>query len=241
MTLADAEAVRDALERKVYSDSASEYDAGHVRLNPACRFGYLGQAVMQDLALFAPLVVRGGRKNPRSKLFANGVNDGHHLIPQCVGEFDLHAPPRATVPNAARRDSDAKHFFEAQCLRTELEVRGEAVPDAGFVLHRPNQVAIYLHNIGASGQSQRLRPERNASKDLAAPLRAVMFAIHASVRPRASDGVNVVGPNAIAVDQCALARAVDEVFNRGDRYDGFEGHSISAPNALVVSAEALRR
>ena len=51
--------------------------------------------------------------------------------------------------------------------------------------------------------------------------------------------LNVIGPNAIAVNQRALARTVDEVFNRGDRYNGLEGHSISAPNALVVSAELL--
>ena len=74
----------------------------------------------------------------------------------------------------------------------------------------------------------------------AAPLRAVLPTIHAPVRPRAPDGVSVVGPDAIAVDQRALTRTVDEVLNRGDRYDGLGRHSISAPMALVLSAGPLR-
>ena len=111
------------------------------------------------------------------------------------------------------------------------------MPDAGLVLHRSDRVAVHLDHIGAPGQSQRLRPERNATQDSEAAFHAVLSTIHAPVRPRAHDGVSVVGPDAIAVDQGALTRTVDEVLNRGDRYDGLGRHRICAPMALVLSAD----
>ena len=69
-----------------------------------------------------------------------------------------------------------------------------------------------------------LRPERNAAQDSTASFRAVLSTIHAPVRPRASDGVRVVGPDAVAVNQRTLTRAVGEVFNRGDRNYGLKCH-----------------
>ena len=71
-------------------------------------------------------------------------------------------------------------------------------------------------------------------------LHPVLPTFHAPVRPRTPDGVCVVGPDAITMDQRALTRAVDEVLNRGDRDDGLGRHSNSAPMALVLSAEPLR-
>ena len=69
---------------------------------------------------------------------------------------------------------------------------------------------------------------------------AMPAAIDPSMRTRSPDRMGVVAPDAVAMDECALPGAVHEVFDGGDRDDGLDAHNRSAPNALVVSAEALR-
>ena len=62
------------------------------------------------------------------------------------------------------------------------------------------------------------------------------------MRTNSSDGMSVVAPDAVAMDESALTRAVHKVFDGGYRDDGLDGldiHNRSAPNALVVSALAL--
>jgi hypothetical protein len=57
---------------------------------------------------------------------------------------------------------------------------------------------------------------------------------------RSSDRMDVVAPDAVAMDERALTRALHEVFDGGDRDDWIDAHNRSAPNALVGSADALR-
>ena len=75
----------------------------------------------------------------------------------------------AAVPDATRGDGDAEHLLQAQRLPAELKIRGQAVPNAGLVLYRSDRIALHLDHVCASGQSERLRPERNATQDPAAP------------------------------------------------------------------------
>ena len=46
-------------------------------------------------------------------------------------EVDLHAPSWAPVPDAARRDGDAKHLLQAQCLRAQLDRQTPVPKDRG--------------------------------------------------------------------------------------------------------------
>ena len=59
------------------------------------------------------------------------------------------------------------------------------------------------------------------------------------MRASTPDGVGVVAPYAVAMDESTLPRTVHEVFDSGDRDDGLGVHNGSAPNARVVSAEPL--
>ena len=192
--------------------------------------------MVQELTFLASLVIRGVGQLPRKQLPTDSVDGDQHLIPQSAGEFDLHTPSRPSVPDAAPRDVSAKHLFQAKRLRTELEVRGHAVSHAGFVLHRPDRIAVNLDHIGAPGQSQQFRPQRNTAQDSAASFRTVPASIYTPVRMNAPDGVGVVGPDTVTVNQSALTWTVDEVFYRGDWDDGIGRHRLCAPMALVLSA-----
>ena len=124
---------------------------------------------------------------------------------------------------------DIKHFFETLRLRAQLKVRGGSVPDARLVFDGTNRGTVDLDRIGSPGQSQRFGPEWNGPKHPPPSLTAMLTAIDPAVRPSPSDGVGVVAPDAVAVDERALTRAVHEVFDGGDRDDGLDIHNRSAP------------
>lgn len=63
--------------------------------------------------------------------------------------------------------------------------------------------------------------------------------IYPTMRPGAPHGVGVVGPHAVAVDESALSWTISVVLDRRDGDYGTCRQSGSAPNPLVVSAEAL--
>lgn len=106
----------------------------------------------------------------------------------------------------------------------------------GLVLNRSNAIVVAdLDRIGSSGQAERFRPERDAPQSHAASLAAMRSAVNPTMGPRPPDGVFVVVPDAVAVDERALPGAVREVFDGGDRNDRLEAHNRSAPRARVVS------
>ena len=134
---------------------------------------------------------------------------------------------------------DIEHLLKAEGLGAKLEVRGRSVPYASLVFDGTNRAVFHFDGVGAPGQSQGLRPEGDRPEDLPSPFLTMLSAIHPSVRTAAPDGVGVVTPDAVAMDEGALPRTVHEVLDRGDLNDGFGCHSRIAPNARVESAETL--
>ena len=57
----------------------------------------------------------------------------------------------------------------------------------------------------------------------------MLAAIDAAMGTGSPDGVLVVAPDPVAVDQCTLPRAVGKVFNGGNRNNGFNNHSRFDP------------
>ena len=184
---------------------------------------------MEELAFRAPAVVRRLRQLESEQLPTDPENDVLHFAPQLRREIDLNPAPRSAVPHVAMGYLDIEHFFEAQRLRAQLKVPGGSVPDARLVFDGTDRGAVDLDRVGAAGQSQRLGPEWNGPKHQPPSLTAMLPAIDPAMRPSPSDGVGVVAPNAVAVDQSALTRAVHEVFDGGDRDDGLDVHNRSAP------------
>lgn len=195
---------------------------------------------MQKLTLCAALVIGRLRQLKREELRPYPVNNVSHVAAQLGREVNLNSAPRSTVPHVSMRYLDIEHLFEAQCLRAQLEVCGVSVPRARLVFHGPDRWAVDLDRVGPSGQSQRLRPKGNRAQHLAPAFTAMTATIHPAMRSRPSDRMGVVAPDAVAVNERALPRTVHEVFDGGDRDDWLDAHNRSAPNALVVSAEALR-
>ena len=134
-----------------------------------------------------------------------------------------------------------EHFLETERLRAQLQVRGRSVPYAGLVFDGTNRTVRDFDGVSAAGQSQRLRPERDRPEHLPSPLLAILSAIYPPVRAGAPDGVGVVTPDAVAVNEGALPRAVHEVLDRGNLDDGFRVHSRSASESYrpVAVASAL--
>lgn len=196
---------------------------------------------MKKLTRCAPLVVGRLRQFERQKLHPNPVNDVSHATPKLGREVDLHPAPRSAVPHVPTRYLDIEHLFEAQCLRAQLKVCGVSVPRARLVFDGPNPVIVDLDRISAPGQPQCFRPEGDGAQYLAPPFTAMPTAIDPAMRADTSDRMGVVAPDAVAMDKRALTRTVREVFDGGDWDDRLDAHNRSAPNALVGSAEALRR
>ena len=196
--------------------------------------------MVQELALRASSIVGRLGQLDGHELRPDFVNDFSYFPAQRLGKVDLQPSSRSAVPHMPMRYRHLKHFLEAERLCAQLKVRGRTVPYAGLVLDGTNRSVLHFNGVGAARQSQFLRPERDRPQHVPSPLLAMPPAIHPPVRPSAPDGVGVVAPDAVAVDEGALSRAVREVLDRGDAYDGFGGHSRVAPNARVESAE-LRR
>ena len=195
---------------------------------------------MEKLALVAASIVDSDRQFARQQLVANGGNDARHLPPEGRREQHFDAASRPSVPDAPDRYVHIQHFFEAQRLRADLEVGSQTVSCAGLVLHRADLLPLDLNDIGSAGQTQRLGPKRDPAEDALAALGAMSTAVDTSMRTRTADGMRVVAPHSIAVDEGALSRTVRKVLDRGDRHHGFGGHRLSAPIARVVSAVARR-
>ena len=111
--------------------------------------------------------------------------------------------------------------------------------DARLVLDGTDHYAFHFDGIGASRQSQRFGPERNGPQHPPPSFAAMPPAVDPAMRPSPSDGMGVIAPHAVTMDQSALARTVREVFDGGDQNDRLCVHNRSAPNALVASAEPL--
>ena len=192
---------------------------------------------MQELAFRAASIVGCLGQLERQQLCPDLVDDLSYFPTQCVCEVDLKTPSRPSVPHIPMWYLHLEHFFEAERLCAQLQIRGRSVPDTSLVLDGANRAVLHFDGVGAAGQSQRLRPERDRPQDLPSPLLTMLSAIHPPMRAGAADGVGVVTPNAVAVDECTLPRAVHEVLDRGNLDDGLGVHSRAAPNARVGSAE----
>ena len=103
------------------------------------------------------------------------------------------------------------------------------MPYTCLVLDRPDCIVGDFDRVRAPGQSQCFRPERDATKYHAPAFPTMLSAIDAAMCPSPPDGMFVVAPNTVTVDQCALPRTIGEVFDSGNRNDGLDIHSRSAP------------
>ena len=112
-----------------------------------------------------------------------------------------------------------EHLFEAQCLSTELKVSGSPMARTGFVFDGSNDSCLDLNRIRTTGQPERLRPERNRSQHQPTAFMAMGTTADTTVGSCTPDGMGVIGPHAVAVDQRTLPGAIDEVLNRRNRDD----------------------
>ena len=195
---------------------------------------------MKKLAFVAAPIVDSDRQVTRRQLVANGDNDARHLPPEGRCELHFDTASRPSVPNAPKRHVHIQHFFQAQCLRADLQVGSQTMSCAGLVLHRVDLLPLDLNDIGSAGQTQGLGPKRDSAEDALPALGAMSSAVDSSMRPCAADSVSVVAPHSVAVDESALSRTVRKVLDRRDRHHGFGSHRLSAPMARVASAVARR-
>ena len=161
---------------------------------------------MEELTFRTPVVVGRFRQLESQQLRPDPVNDVLHVAAQPRREIDLNPAAWSAVPHIPMRYLDIEHFFKAQRLRAQLKVRGGSVPDARLVFDGTDRVAVDFDRIGAAGQSQRLGPEWNGPKHQTPSLTAMLPAIDPARRARASDGMGVVAPDAVAMDESALTR-----------------------------------
>ena len=183
--------------------------------------------MVEELAFRASAVVWCVRQLSPEHLFANSRNDFAHELTERIRQVDSFTTPWASVPNESVPDCCAEHFLETNCLGTQLQIRRLPVADAGLVFDRANVVTIDFDSIGASRQSQFLRPERNGPHHLLAALAAVLAAVNPSVGTRTSDGMNVIGPDPIAMNQSTLSRTVVKVLDRRNQDYRLRAHNRS--------------
>ena len=167
------------------------------------------------------------------------MDDLANLMAQRRREGHSNPPPRSAVPHIAIRYRYVEHLFEAQRLSAELQIGRRPMPDARLVFDRTDHTWFDLDRIGAARQSQGFRPQRKRPEHQPSSFAPVAPAVNPSVRSRTPHCLCVVAPHAIAVDEGALSGTVHEVLYRRNGDNRLIGHSCSAPNALVVSAELL--
>ena len=96
-------------------------------------------------------------------------------------ESHRQPPSRCSVEQGANSKADAEHFFEAQCLRTELHSVGEATfrqtplvfdrkrqPHSTRIRQRnsdPGLGTTKLDDVGLPSEPKPKRPERNSARD----------------------------------------------------------------------------
>lgn len=78
-------------------------------------------------------------------------------------------------------------------------------------------------------------PERDGPEDEPAPFLTVAAAVDPPVAPGSSDGVGVVGPDAVTVDQGALPGTVGVMLDRRDRNYRLRSQRRSDAMAVVLS------
>ena len=169
---------------------------------------------MQQLALSAPTIVWCFRQSTGGKLRTDRTHDLNHPEAQVVGELDTLSSSGGTVRDEPVIDLDSEHLFETECLRTDLEVCRQTMPDTGLELNGPNRASFDLDSVRPAGQPESLRPQRDRPENESAALSAVLTAVDSAVSPRAAHRVMIVAPHTIAMDQRSLARTVDVVLDR---------------------------
>ena len=195
---------------------------------------------MEELALLTPVIVDGGRKHARQQLVADSGHYALHPPPEGGRELHFDAPPGSSVPHAPGWDIHIQHFFQAKGLCAKLQVGGETVSRAGFVLDGVDVPSLHLDDVRSAGQTQGFGPKRDSSEHSLAAFSTVSSAVNPTMRPRAADRVRIVAPHTVAVDKGALSRAVGEVLDRRDRHHAYGRHRRLAPMARVASAFARR-
>lgn len=203
------------------SGIACENDICHVPADPTGSVGHIGKTVRLQLTLRAATVIRRGRKHARAQLNTDLLDNPTDLNSQCTVHRDLNLSPRPAIPNIARRYRHPEHLLQAKGLRAQLQIRRVPMCDAGLVFDWNDSVGLDLHRIGAAGQPQPFRPQGNCPQNPSAAFLAVRPAVDAPMRAYAFDSVRTVVPDAVAMNESTLPRAVCVVFNGGNEYYGF--------------------
>ena len=164
---------------------------------------------------------RGGRGSAALDLLPHVPGDGDHGVSVERGDTRARAADRrarvAEDDEALRPDSGHDHRRRD---RTHRDLGPE--PRRHLAGAGP----------GVPFDDAQRRPGREPRRH-----RTRMFCPPSTVRAQRRPGREPRRP--VAMDERTLTRAVDEVFDGGDRDDGLDVHNRSAPNALVVSAEPL--
>ena len=184
-----------------------------------------------QLTLQAATVIWRGRKHARAQLSTYLLDNPTDLNSQCTIQGHLYLSPRPAIPNIAQRHRHSEHLLQAKGLRAQLQICRVPMCDAGLVFDWNDSVRLDLHRIGAAGQPQPFRPQGNCPQNPSAAFLAVRPAVDAPMRAYAFHSVRIVVPDAVAMNESTLPRAVCVVFNGGNEYYGFsvKGVQIQIP------------
>jgi len=105
------------------------------------------------LTMGAPLIVMRWWKHLGCKQGANRVDKRNGVCAEFVIEYDRLSAPTSTKPDSPLRNVNVEHLFEAQRLRTDLNVSSAAMAIAGLELHWPIHPIANLNDVGASGKT----------------------------------------------------------------------------------------
>jgi hypothetical protein len=172
----------------------------------------------------APAVVGGSGKDGLGQQGADLPERSPGRAAQLIVDVDSYPTARFPEPKCTFADRSPRHLLEAQRLRTELQIGSVTVPVAHLVLDGDKATIWFdFDHVSAPGQSQWLRPQWHGPQHQPATLGSRPTLIVNSTMPdRSPDGVDVVGPRVVNVDERTLAGAVHVVLDGRDR-DGFEG------------------
>jgi hypothetical protein len=152
------------------------------------------------------------------------------------------APAHLTVEQGALGHGRGKHFLETQRLGAELHLIGAmGLRPAALVLDRIGPPALafasQLDHVGDAGDAERGRADRHALHDPALAAARLPRLVAPLVQNAPLGGQQVLGPQALDVDQRALPRAEQIVLQRreGDEVGVDQRHPEPPIDTTVMS------
>ena len=198
--------------------------------------GRRGFAVLGEGTSAATVVGCGWRDLALGEEVSDGGDGGFDLGAELGGEGDVLSASCGAVEESSGGNSYAEHFFEAECLGTELEGVGVVFLGSSVLVFDGEGwgVLAELDGIGLANEAEALGDELEAAAGTDTVTDFVAGFVDAFVHEAAFGGETVLFPNAGDVDKGALAGADPPVLECGE-WDTLQvGHLPSSLSETMV-------